>query len=174
MEKAIAIYANYVDAYNNLGAAYRNLGDLLQARLAWEKAIELDGKSPHALLNLGRLSIGERRYSDAEDLLARASAVDFGNPQILMLLGQSQLLAGHFDQAIASEQKVHALPNHQKYALAHCIAARAYERQHRAPEAVVQLQTFLSEQPEGTLADVVRKELTGLNAMIGAAKPPNN
>lgn len=166
LKKAIAVYPKFVDAYNNLGAAYRRLGDVLQARQAWQKAIELDQKFAPALLNLGRLAIGERKYTDAEGLLSRASAADGGNPQILMLLGQSQLLAGHFDQAIASEDKVHALPHHEKYALSYCIAARAFEHENRGPEAVAQLQAFLQEQPKGLLADAVRKELTRLDAVM--------
>ncbi len=166
LKKALAIDPEYVDAYNNLGAAYQKLGDPVQAQQSWEKAVSLDGKFAPALLNLGRMSIGDRRYSEAEDFLSRASASDSANPQIFMLLAQSQLLAGHFDQAIASKVKVHSLPKHEKYALAHCIAARALEHENRRPEAVAELQTFLVEQPEGTLADVVRRELTKLNSRV--------
>jgi Tfp pilus assembly protein PilF len=165
LNRAVAIYPKYVEAYTNLGAAYQHLGDAGQERQALQKAIDLDGRFAPALMNLGMLSIVEKKYPEAEDLLGRGSASDPGNQQILMLLAQAQLLGGHFDQAIASKDKLHALPHHEKYAKVHYIAARAYEHENRAPEAAAELQTLLNEQPEGPLADAVRRELTTLHVL---------
>jgi Flp pilus assembly protein TadD len=164
LNRAVAIYPKYVEAYTNLGAAYEHLGEASQERQALNKAIELDGHFAPALLNLGLLSITEKKYSEAEDLLNRATSADPNNQQTLMLLAQAQLLDRHFDAAIASTEKLHSLPRHEKYAKAHYIAARAYEHENRGPEAAAQLQIFLSEQPNGPLADAVRKELSNLQA----------
>jgi Flp pilus assembly protein TadD len=168
LDRAVAIYPKYVEAYSNLGAAYQHLGDAAQERQALQKAIDLDAHFAPALMNLGMLSIVEKKYPEAEDLLGRGSAADPANPQILMLLAQAQLLDGHFDQAVASKDKLHALPHHEKYAKVHYIAARALEHENRAGDAAAELQTLLSEQPDGPLADAVRKELTNLHA---AASP---
>jgi len=165
LNRAVAIYPKYVEAYTNLGAAYQHLGDAAQERQALQKAIDLDGHFGPALMNLGMLSIVEKKYPEAEDLLGRGSTADPTNPQILMLLAQAQLLTGHFDQSIASKVKLHALPHHEKYAKVHYIAARAFEHENRAPEAVTELQTLLTEQPDGPLAEAVRKELTNLHAL---------
>jgi Flp pilus assembly protein TadD len=172
LNRAVAIYPKYVEGYSNLGAAYQHLGDAVQERQALQKAIDLDGHFSPALMNLGMLSIIEKKYPEAEDLLGRGSTVDPGNPQILMLLAQAQLLGGHFDQAVASKDKLHALPHHEKYAKVHYIAARALEHENRAPEAAAELQTLLTEQPEGPLADAVRRELTTLH-MLNADVPTN-
>jgi Flp pilus assembly protein TadD len=166
LNRAVAIYPKYVEAYSNLGAAYQHLGDAAQERQALEKAIGLDGHFAPALMNLGMLSIVEKKYSDAEDLLGRGATADPTNPQILMLLAQAQLLTGHFDQAIGSKNKLHALPHHEKYAKVHYIAARAFEHENRATDAANELQTFLTEQPDGPLADAVRKELANLRAQL--------
>ena len=166
LKRAIAIYPKYVEAYTNLGAAYQHLGDQAQERQALQKAIELDGHFAPALMNLGMLSIVEKKYPEAEDLLGRGSTADPANPQILMLLAQAQLLTGHYDQAIASKAKLHALPHHEKYAKVHYIAARAFEHENHGPEAASELQTLLTEQPDGPLADAVRKELTNLHAQL--------
>ena len=168
LNRAVAIYPKYVEAYSNLGAAYHHLGDGAQERKALEKAIELDGHFAPALMNLGMLSITEKKYPEAEDLLGRGSVADPTNPQILMLLAQAQLLDGHFDQAIVSKTKLHALPHHEKYAKVHYIAARAFEHENRARDAAAELQTLLTEQPDGPLADAVRKELTNLHAQAGS------
>jgi tetratricopeptide (TPR) repeat protein len=164
LDRAVAIYPKYVEAYTNLGAAYQHLGDSAQERQALQKAIDLDGHFSPALMNLGMLSIVEKKYPEAEDLLGRGSTADPSNPQILMLLAQAQLLNSHFDQVIVSKDKLHALPHHEKYAKVHYIAARAYVHENRAPEAVAELQTLLVEQPDGPLADAVRKELTNLHS----------
>lgn len=162
LSQAVAIYPKYVEAYTNLGAAYEHLNDPVHEREALEKATGIDGHFAPALMNLGMLSIIERKYGEAEDELSRASAVDPTNPQVLMLLAQAQLLNKHFDQAIASTEKLHALPHHEKYAKAHYIAARAYEHENRAAGAASQLQEFLDEQPTGPMADVVRRELVSI------------
>jgi tetratricopeptide (TPR) repeat protein len=169
LNRAVALYPKYVEAYTNLGAAYQHLGNAPQERQALQKAIDLDGHFAPALMNLGMLSIVEKKYPEAEDLLGRGSAADPANPQILMLLAQAQLLGGHFDQAVASKDKLHALPHHEKYAKVHYIAARALEHENRAPDAAAELQTLLTEQPEGPLADAVRKELANLHTQLTAA-----
>jgi Flp pilus assembly protein TadD len=168
LNQAVAIYPKYVEAYTNLGAAYEHLNDSAHERESLEKAIGLDGHFAPALMNLGMLSLAEKKYAEAEDELGRASAADSTNPQILMLLAQAQLLNKHFDQAVASADKLHALPRHEKYAKAHYIAARAFEHENRASDAAVQLQDFLNEQPTGPMADAVRKELANLRGQAVA------
>jgi len=168
LNEAVAIYPKYVEAYTNLGAAYEHLGDPAHEREALEKAIGLDGRFAPALMNLGMLSIIEKKYGEAEDELGRASVADPTNPQVLMLLAQAQLLNKHFDPAIASTDKLHALPHHEKYAKAHYIAARAFEHENRASDAANQLQEFLDEQPTGPMADAVRKELANLRGQAAA------
>ena len=167
--EAVAIYPKYVEAYTNLGAAYEHLGDPVREREALTKALAADGHFAPALMNLGMLSMIEKQYGEAEDELGRASAGDPANPQILMLLAQAQLLNKHFDQAIASAQKLHTLPHHEKYAKVHYIAARAYEHENRAADAANELQEFLSEQPSGPIADAVRKELSNLRGETAAS-----
>jgi Flp pilus assembly protein TadD len=173
LERAVAIYPKYVEAYTNLGAAYEHLGNAPLERHALERAIALDGHFAAALMNLGMLSIVERKYGAAEDLLNRGSEADPTNPQMLMLLAQAQLLNKHYDQAIASKDKLHALPHHEKYAKVHYIAARAYEHENRAPEAAAELKTLLTEEPDGALANAVRNELSNLHAEMGNSPVAN-
>jgi hypothetical protein len=44
-------------------------------------------------------------------------------------------------------------------AVIHFIAARAFERQDRPQEALIELRMFLTEEPTGARADQVRKEI---------------
>jgi hypothetical protein len=78
----------------------------------------------------------------------------------------------NYDQAIASSRKLHSIAN-TAHALAHYIAARAFEHQNRQDDAVTEFQTFLVEEPTGVRADAVRKEMSGLQAhpLAAAAVP---
>jgi len=41
-ERAVKVDPSYASAYNNLGIAYENTGDLEKARVAYERALELE------------------------------------------------------------------------------------------------------------------------------------
>jgi tetratricopeptide (TPR) repeat protein len=159
--KALAIYPQYADAYNNLGVIYGRLGDSVREREMLQKAITLNDHLAFAYVNLGKLDIREHNFSDAEAQLGKAANIDLNNPQTLMLLANVELMNGHFDAAIAHCYKVHSLP-HDSQTLVHYIAARALERQNRPEDAVVEFRTFLQEEPSGPRADAVRKELSAL------------
>jgi len=166
LQRAVAIYPKYVDAYTDLGVVYSRLGEWDQEREFLTKALNINDHFVPALLNLGMLEIRQKHYSDAEVLLARASAADPTNMQILALLAQTQLLDTHYEAAVATSQKAHSMP-HAGYAIVHYISARALLHENRTQEAVSQFQLMLTEEPTGARADAVRKEL----ATFGAAAP---
>ena len=49
---------------------------------------------------------------------------------------------------------------HQNLAVIHYIAARAMERSNHPQDALVELQTFLAEEPKGARANHVREEIS--------------
>jgi Tfp pilus assembly protein PilF len=159
--KAVAIYPQYADAYNNLGVVYARLGDRAQEREVLQKAVTLNDHLASAFVNLGKMDIAEHNFPEAETNLAKAATIENNNPQTLMLLANVELMNQHFDAAITHCGKVHSMP-HDSQALVHYIAARAYERENRPTEAVAEFHTFLQEEPSGERADAVRKELSRL------------
>jgi tetratricopeptide (TPR) repeat protein len=159
--KAVAVYPQYADAYNNLGVVYARLGDPDREREVLQKAVTLNDHCASAFVNLGKLDIKERNFPDAEAHLSKAAAIDTNNSETLMLLANVELMNQHFDAAIAHCSKVHSLP-HDSQTLVHYIAARAYQRENRPSDAVAEFRTFLQEEPSGPRADAVRKELKAL------------
>jgi Tfp pilus assembly protein PilF len=158
LNQAVAIYPGYVDAYNNLAAAQARLGNWSQARQALQKAISLDDHFVHGFVNLARLEERDQNFGAAEDLFAKASALDPSNEETLTLLCRAQLLNAHYDAAIATARRVHAMP-HGAFAIVHYIAARAYQHENRPSDAIAEFRTLLQEDPSGARADAVRKEL---------------
>lgn len=159
--KALAIYPRFAAAYNDLGVIYARLGDRIHEREALQKAVSYNDHFSEAYVNLGKMSIVDRNFPDAEGFLNKAVSSDPGNPATLMLLANVELLDRHFDDAIANCRKVHSLP-HSSQTLVHYIAARALMHENRPAEALVELQTFLTEEPSGPRADAVRAEMSKL------------
>ena len=78
----------------------------------------------------------------------------------MVLLADAQLMNRHYDEALATCGKAHA--SGHPHSSAHYIAARALEAQHKAADAIAELQTFLTEEKDGPRAETARKEMAGL------------
>jgi len=161
LNKAIAIYPDYAEAYNNLGVVYGRLGDRTRNLEALQKAVSLNDHFAPAYLNLARMAIADRDLVQAEALLDKAVAIEPTNSQMLVLLANTELLNHHYDQALANCRKAHSGAQ-GPHAVAHYVAARVFEYENRPTDAVAELQTFLSEETPGPRADMARKEITAL------------
>jgi len=161
LNKAIAIYPDYAEAYNNLGVIYGRLGDRTRNLEALQKAVSLNDHFAPAYLNLARMAIADRDLVQAEALLDKAVAIEPTNSQMLVLLANTELLNHHYDQALANCRKAHSGAQ-GPHAVAHDVAARVFEYENRPTDAVAELQTFLSEETPGPRAEVARKEMTAL------------
>jgi tetratricopeptide (TPR) repeat protein len=158
LNRAISAYPQYAQAYNNLAAVYGHLNDPARERESLEKAISLNDHFVPALVNLAKLCFQDKNAARAETLLESAGRAEPNNPETMTLLAQAQLLNKHFDAAVATAHSVHSMP-HQNFAVVHYIAARALERENRLPDALAELQVFLTEEPKGARADHVREEI---------------
>lgn len=84
-QKAIALDAGFMRAYDNLGLALDMTGQLDEAVAAYTRATELNRRefppSPWPPFNLGVLLLKMGRHADAEELLREATGYDpkFGN-----------------------------------------------------------------------------------------------
>lgn len=163
LNQAIAIYPAYAEAYNNLAAAQARLGNRSRAREALQKAISVDDRFVPALVNLAHLEERDRNHQAAETLFAKAVAIDPSNPETLTLLCRAQLLDKHYDAAIATAHRVHAMP-HASFAVVHYIAARAYQRENRAADAIAEFKILLQEETSGARVEAVRKELAEMES----------
>ena len=161
--QAIAIYPAYASAYNSLGVIYARHGDRVHEREVLEKAISLDSHFAPAYVNLGRMNIAAGDLPAAEAVLNKAYALAPTDPMTLVLLSFAQIGDNHFDDAIASSKKAHALGG--THAFVHQAAARAYERKRDAADAIAELEMFLKEEPTGTRSDAARKELEAVRAI---------
>jgi tetratricopeptide (TPR) repeat protein len=161
LNKALTMYPNYAEAYNNLGVIYARTGDRLHEREALQKAVGLNDHLAPAFVNLAKMAIADHDMPKAETLLDKATAADPDNSRTLILLANVQLLNHKYDQAIETGRKVHSLGK-DSHALGHYIAARAFEHENRPADAAAEFQAFLREEPSGERAASVRRELASL------------
>src|SRR4051812_12505302 len=160
-QKAIDIYPEYARAYNDLGVVFMRSGERERGRQSFEKAIALDNKYSEALLNLAKVRVAEKNTTVAEELLLRAVANSPANPEMLTVLANVQLMENKYAEAAANASKVHGIGDAQ-YPIAHWIAGRAYEVQHKDAQAINEYTIFLKESPSGTQADEARASLKTL------------
>jgi tetratricopeptide (TPR) repeat protein len=165
LNKALALYPGYAEAYNNLGVVYAHLGDPNKEREALQKAVAANDHFAPALVNLARLEMKEQNYAAAEAHLTQATSADPIDAPALVLLAQAQLLDRHYEDAIVSAGKVHAL-SHGQYAVVHYVAARACERLNRFPDAMNEFNLFLSEEPTGDRANAARQEMATIQKQL--------
>ena len=174
LNKAIAIYPQYSAAYNDLGVCYGRLKQEDKQREALLKAISVNDHCIPALVNLAHMEMKDNHLLDAVESLNKAIQTDPTNVEALSLLTQVEYMQGHYDQAIIDAHKVHGLAHH--YSIVHYTAASALQKENRIPEAIVELEVFLQEEPQGPRADAVRRVLGARRRMVkhvaeSAAKP---
>jgi tetratricopeptide (TPR) repeat protein len=164
LNKAISIYPAYAMAYNNLGVIYSRLGDVAREREALEKAISINDHLALAYVNLGRMNLVAGEFKAAQTALDKASTLDPADPMTLILLAYAEFKDQRFDQAIATVRRAHAME--QAHAFAHRVAARVFEQQGQAANAIAELELFLKESPAGPGADRARQELKTVKAAL--------
>jgi tetratricopeptide (TPR) repeat protein len=164
-EKAIQIYPGYGAAYNNLGVMAMNAGDPQGGEENFKKAVIADPKYAGAYVNMSKIKVQQGKPADAKALLQTATQLDGSNLEALMLLANASIATNDFDLAIASVNKLHGLPKHEQYGVAHFLAAEALERKGEPAKALAEYQMFLQETPTSSLADTARKNIASLERM---------
>jgi tetratricopeptide (TPR) repeat protein len=163
--KAAEIYPQYAAAFNNLGVLAMKSGDSEAGKGFFETAVKADSSNANAYLNLARCLIMQDKIQEAEQMLVKASSLNPNDAESLTLLAKAQLMTGELDMAIVNAHKVHSL-EHQRFAIAHLVAASAYEKKNQMDEAIAEYKLFLKESPDSPKAANVRAALQTLENRV--------
>ena len=74
-----------------------------------------------------------------------------------------QFKRGEFQEALATINKVHAMP-HEKFADVHLIAAEIYQKENRNAEALAESESYLKEYPDSPRALQVREAMAQIKS----------
>lgn len=135
-ERALTLNPDYPEAHFNLGRNYEFLGDVKQARAAYERAKK--GKLPEAYSNLARLDILEGDYSTAVPLLKEGLKLTQNNTvkyPLLKNLGWAYLGQNRYTEAKNYLQK--AIKLDKEKASAYCLLAQVLEAEGKPTNALV-------------------------------------
>lgn len=160
-EKATELYPQYAWAFNNLGIIAMKQGNPVEAHNFFQRSIDADGSYANGYFNLGKLMAMEKKYAVADTLLAKAQSLDPMNPEVLLWLGNVELVEGKFDMAAQACRKGHTLP-HDKLPALHIIAARAFAAEHDLTNAATEYTTYLKEAPNGPYAKASQQALADI------------
>jgi tetratricopeptide (TPR) repeat protein len=163
-EKATVLYPQYAQAYNNIGVVEIRSGHPVQARQAFETSASLNPKNASSYLNLARMSLGEKNYTDADKLINKALTAEPNRVDAVALEAQTKLMLGDLDAAYAFAKKVHSMGEHKNYAVAHLICARVLQERHQSDQAMAEYKLFLEESPNSPSAPKVREAMAQLSA----------
>jgi len=160
-DKAILIYPQYASAYNNRGVVAMKSNDVVTAKASFQKAIDLHENSGSAFLNMGRLYLLERNFDETARYMNKSLELSPNNPEALTILADCDIAIGRYAEAVDIARRVHSGP-HERFAVAHVIAAAALEKQNDAKGAIAEYQQFLKEDPNSPRAAGARKALERL------------
>jgi tetratricopeptide (TPR) repeat protein len=167
LSRAVTMYPKYALAYNNLGVTYLRMGQGPQAMDAFRNAVQYDEHLAQANLFLGQFYYENKDYKQAEPCLKRAVDAEPHNAQVLLALANTELRNGETEQALANAQKVHSLPDHKKFAIAHLVAAEILSGRGDTQKVGEEYRLFLKEDPSSPLAARVKGALAKLEAPPG-------
>ncbi len=162
LEKALRIYADYMEAHNNLGVAHMNLQQFEKAESDFRKAIALDSTCEKCQLNLGLALLAMRFYPDSESEIRKALDLAPGSIATHYALGQVLFAQNKQTEALESLRKASA-----QFPSAHLLVAHILLTRGEIPAAMTEFQKYLdSGRPEK------RREVQAwLEALARSSKP---
>ncbi len=105
-------YANRPTVFENLGVAYRRIGDFEGAEYAFTRAIQLNPSQTRSMIELADIKFEQRFYAEARDLYRRYSQQAQSTPKSLWLCVRLARIFSSYDQEASCGQALEGIfPN---------------------------------------------------------------
>lgn len=114
-KEAISIDQNFIDAYDNLGLTFRQLGKLDSAEYYCQKSIEKYQNGIVARINLGQVYSIKRQYDKALEIYREITKIDSTEPEGYFGAAKIYMAQQKFDLAIKNAKNaciIYALTEH--------------------------------------------------------------
>lgn len=156
LSKAVEIYPSFVAAYNSLGRAYMELGNIEKARDQFAEATVLDDHLPNSFSSLCHAELALKHYPAAQQAIKKATSLSPLDLDLLPTLVYADVMNRDFKDAIETTHKVHK-GKHDGAAMVHFFAAAAWREEGNLPEMENELKTFLAEAPNNPSAEKAKQ-----------------
>lgn|GEM_PF-4639850 len=165
LNKAIAIYPDYVTARNSLGVQYLKRRRWTEASEQFGAILEKNPKYFDAHLNLGIVLYEQKRFNEAAEQLTQAVSLDSSSAAAHLFWGIAALEMN--DLIVAERELVKAsLLGGERYSNAHYYFAHVYLKTGHREEAAREFALYLRTAPPGDMATQARallEQLTRIN-----------
>jgi tetratricopeptide (TPR) repeat protein len=112
---ATLVKPDFVRAWNNLGVAFARMGNIREASVCYQQAIQLNSDFISPYTNLGILHLNNQQPQLAVDAFRLAAKLDYENARLHYHLGLAWYRNGKIEQAISALEKSLALdPDYKK------------------------------------------------------------
>jgi tetratricopeptide (TPR) repeat protein len=165
LQKAIALYPRYAEAYQLLGVSQLQLNHAKEAESSLLKAIEIEDRMPRAQYLLGVLYAITSRADLAEKPLRRFAELDPENPDAPFELAKVYFALNRFPEAEMRARD--AIKLKEKNAGVYIVLGYALLRQKRAEDAKKSFQQFLKTEPNSPMAVDMRNIIAQLDQRAG-------
>ncbi|MDD5064356.1 MAG: tetratricopeptide repeat protein [Phycisphaerae bacterium] len=132
--------------FNNLGNSYNEVGDINQAMLAIERAVEINPGLAESRMNLGNIYLKKDKVDDAIREYNAALEIDPGNAKIYNGLGNAYAEQGRWNEA--ASQFMRSVDMDPDFTEAYKNLATAYCEQERFGLAEMQLKHAIGLEPK--------------------------
>jgi tetratricopeptide (TPR) repeat protein len=170
LQRAIAIYPDYLAARNDLGAQYLKLKQFEPAAEQFRLVLDRNPKYFNSLFNLALIMIERKDYAGAIVQLNQAIAVDQARPAGHFWLGIAFLNLGELSGAERELSKA-LITGGANFAAAHYYRAQIHLKNKNEVEAVRSLKAYLEEAPRGEFVADARQLLKRLSTGSSPARP---
>jgi Carboxypeptidase regulatory-like domain/Tetratricopeptide repeat len=147
LEKAVAIYPDFLEATLRLGAAYMDAEEWTKAEAALRQALKINPQTANAYLALGEIYYKRKNYGEAKKVLRQGLEIENRSWQGHFALGRVCWESG--DLMNSARQTAIALQLNPDLADAHLLAGNIWLRVGKRDEALQEFQTYLRLAPKG-------------------------
>jgi tetratricopeptide (TPR) repeat protein len=166
-EKAVASYPQYASAWYELGNVQQAQNDLEGARQSYARALEADPKFVVTYGQLASIAAREKKWQEVADdsnQLLKLDPVDF--PQAWVYNAVANYGLRNWDAAAKSSREGLALDPGHRYPKLNQVLGAVLALQHDYPGSIQNLRDYLRYAPDASDADLVKKQLSQLEAVV--------
>jgi tetratricopeptide (TPR) repeat protein len=174
LEKAVQIYPQYATAWNDLGTACLQLGDVAAGRNAFLKSAEADPKFVIPLVQLTDIAVRQRQFQEAVDAAGRVAKLDPVNfPGVYYMSAVASYSLQNYEAAEKSAREAVRIDEQHRYPKAHHLLGALLGLKRDYAGAAEQLKMYLQLAPGATDAAAVKQQLAEVERMAqaGGAAP---
>jgi tetratricopeptide (TPR) repeat protein len=170
LEKAVASYPKYASAWYELGQIRQGRTDVDGARKAYQEALAADARYVNPYLQLASLALQEQKWQEASEACGRVIRLNpFEFPQAYFFNAVANYNLGNLEAAEKNAREAQKTdPEHHYPKVEHLLGMILAGRRDFAG-ALGQMRAYLQLAPTAPDAGAVKKQITDLERLAGAA-----